>query len=177
MRLTSSFTSEDFAVSSSFPQLVRAVPDELMPRVRALAVLLQELQDWLDLTYGRSRYRIVITSGYRPDELNAAVGGSSRSLHRTGHAVDFVVLDGNGRAAPELLSVLYGHIARTMTGRVGEVELSTRHIHITNPTAGNADEFMVLLREPMKVFARPPNEAELAVIAAAVGAVIAVRSL
>tara|TARA_R110002167_G_scaffold312070_5_gene517790 strand:- start:1318 stop:1776 length:459 start_codon:yes stop_codon:yes gene_type:complete len=36
---------------------------------------------------------IVVTSGYRPEWLNTAIGGSKNSQHMTGHATDFQLLN------------------------------------------------------------------------------------
>ncbi len=177
MKLTTHFGSEHFAVSDSHPELVKPVPSEYLPRVRSLALLLQELQDWLDATYGPSRYRIRITSGYRPPLLNSAVGGESSSLHLTGDAADLIVVDSGGRTMPTLLPVLYGQVSSSMVGRIGEVELSTVHLHLSNRVGSNADEFMVLLKEPMKRFAEAPTEEQLAIVATAFMAILAVRRL
>ena len=46
--------------------------------------ILQPIRDYFDLP-------VIVSSGYRSPELNKAIGGSIKSQHVTGHAVDFEV--------------------------------------------------------------------------------------
>jgi len=86
--LTTNFTTGEFLVSSSYPELVKDVKlfywqvDKLY---YLCAFLLQPLRD----KFGP----VVITSGYRPPELNAKVGGVPTSQHARCEAVDFVTPD------------------------------------------------------------------------------------
>ena len=80
-RLTDNFVLSEFAVSSSFPELVRPVPAVFLPKVRRLAVLLEGIR-------AKSGHPIRILSGYRPPALNREVGGSPTSQHLSAEAVD-----------------------------------------------------------------------------------------
>lgn len=73
---------EEFAVSASFPQLVEPVPVKYQQNVKDL--VLNVLQPICDATGWGNR----ISSGYRGDKLNRAVGGSDTSDHRFGRASD-----------------------------------------------------------------------------------------
>ena len=48
---------------------------------------LMELMDGIRRAWGSA---IIVTSGYRCPELNEAIGGSKKSAHQTGYAVDCV---------------------------------------------------------------------------------------
>lgn len=50
-----------------------------------LIALVDNILDPLRLAYGKP---IIVTSGFRSNELNKAIGGSSTSQHRDGQAVD-----------------------------------------------------------------------------------------
>lgn len=59
-----------------------ATPAELVPVIELLALQLQVIRDNL-------KRPIIITSGYRCNSHNYAVGGASRSYHMHGMAADF----------------------------------------------------------------------------------------
>jgi zinc D-Ala-D-Ala carboxypeptidase len=82
MRLTPHFTLDEFAVSASHPGLVEPVPAGLQTYCRLLALLALEPAR---IALGRP---LRILSGYRPDALNRAVGGSPTSQHRLAQAAD-----------------------------------------------------------------------------------------
>ena len=63
--------------------------DEIKEELR-ITVCRLNLISLLAYTYGAS---IQVTSGYRCERLNKAVGGVANSLHMQGRAVDFVVSD------------------------------------------------------------------------------------
>lgn len=85
MRLAPNFTLGEFAVSTSFPDLVEPVPDKYIPAVQALAERLQFVRDKVG--------PVKILSCYRPAALNKAVGGSRTSQHAVAEAVDFTCAD------------------------------------------------------------------------------------
>jgi len=88
MRLTRHFDSSEFEVSGSFPHLVKPAPVDSHPARGGLLTVLEPLRDQVG--------RIVILSGYRPMELNSAVGGAKKSQHRWtpwSAAVDFTTPD------------------------------------------------------------------------------------
>jgi hypothetical protein len=73
---------EEFAVSKDFPNLVEPVPEVYQQNVIDLVTnLLQPVND-------ATGWKNLITSGYRPNKLNKAVGGSLTSDHRFGRASD-----------------------------------------------------------------------------------------
>lgn len=89
IQLTENFALAEFAVSREFPALAEAIgfSDVEVERLRfACGAYLQPLRN----EFGK----VVVTSGKRTPELNAAVGGHPRSDHLfrgDSGAVDFVV--------------------------------------------------------------------------------------
>jgi hypothetical protein len=91
IRLTKNFTYNEFFVSRDHPRLAEQslndAPDMLESLLRLHCYyILQPVRD--DLRRG-----VRVTSGYRDYALNKAVGGSERSLHKKGLAVDFTIDD------------------------------------------------------------------------------------
>lgn len=87
MRLTQHFSLHEFTRSQTAQRMGRSIiapPDVVANLARLCELLLQPLRTQL----GRP---ITITSGYRPDWLNAAIRGAPQSDHLTGSAADFVV--------------------------------------------------------------------------------------
>lgn len=78
------FTLDEFAVSSSHPKLVEKPTGIIASNCKKLAECV------LDKIREKLARPITITSGYRNDKLNAAVGGSSTSAHRYGLAADCI---------------------------------------------------------------------------------------
>jgi hypothetical protein len=90
MKLTKNFNLNEFAVSSSYPDLVPVVLNALNDNKSYQANLkllcesvLQPVRDEF------SHEKVTILSGLRTAELNSAVGGSSTSDHLTANAADF----------------------------------------------------------------------------------------
>lgn len=86
MRLTRNFTLDEFEASETAArrgidnQAPPEVVNALMYTAQALEVVRRELG-----------HPIIITSGYRSPELNAAIGGSANSQHMKGQAADIIV--------------------------------------------------------------------------------------
>ena len=59
------------------------------PPAKIVAVLRQTAARMEDVRRLLGDHPITVNSGYRSQAVNAAVGGSKTSDHRTGHAVDF----------------------------------------------------------------------------------------
>lgn len=78
------FSVQELCVSGSHPKLVQ-VPKQGTAEYRNIVALIEKLLDPLRAKLGRP---IRVTSGYRPDALNKAVGGSPTSNHQTGSAAD-----------------------------------------------------------------------------------------
>ncbi len=90
MRLTRNFTLEEFTASD---QAVRLGIDNTLPAQYAnqallTAQMMERVRGYLSEQAGRDT-PIQVTSGYRCEALNRAVGGSERSDHMRMMAVDF----------------------------------------------------------------------------------------
>lgn len=77
------FDLNEMCVSGSYPKLV-TVPKEGTTEYKNLQRLMAEL-DKIREKWGSA---IIVTSGYRNEKLNNAVGGSKTSAHRYGLAAD-----------------------------------------------------------------------------------------
>ena len=78
------FSVKELCVSGSHPSLV-VVPKAGTTEYNNIVFLIENLLDPVRERLGQS---IKVSSGYRPDKLNKAVGGSSTSNHRYGLAAD-----------------------------------------------------------------------------------------
>ena len=78
MKLTTNFSLNEFNKRNY------NVPTDVLRNLLELAKNLQVLRDEV-------KKPIKITSGYRPAELNAKVGGAKSSRHITGQAADFKI--------------------------------------------------------------------------------------
>ena len=78
MKLTTNFSLNEFNKRNY------NVPTDVLRNLLELAKNLQVLRDVV-------KKPINITSGYRPAELNAKVGGATKSRHITGEAADFKI--------------------------------------------------------------------------------------
>ena len=78
MKLTTNFSLSEFNKHNF------TVPANVLSNLVELAKNLQVLRDEV-------KKPIKITSGYRPAELNAKVGGATKSRHITGQAADFKI--------------------------------------------------------------------------------------
>ena len=86
MRLSRNFSLSEFTVSQTAERfdIDMHPPELIVDNIRNLVkACLQPLRDECGPIY--------ISSGYRPLELNTRIGGSMRSRHMTGDAVDFSV--------------------------------------------------------------------------------------
>ena len=85
MKLTEHFTLAELTASNKARELdIDNTPaPELVPRLIMVAEMLERIRTTLNGP-------VVVTSGYRCETLNLAVGGSSTSDHPRGHAADIV---------------------------------------------------------------------------------------
>lgn len=86
MQLTEHFTLAELTASNRAAQLGidNTPPPEIVPRLVMVAEMLERIRSTLNAP-------IIVTSGYRCEKLNMAVGGSSStSDHPRGHAADIV---------------------------------------------------------------------------------------
>lgn len=85
MKLSPHFTLAELTASNKAAQrgIDNAPPDELIPRMMLLAELLERVRTELAVP-------VTVTSGYRCQALNMAVGGVTSSDHTQGHAADII---------------------------------------------------------------------------------------
>lgn len=83
MRLTTHFSLHELCRSSTAQArgIDNTPPPELLPRLVLLAEMLERIRATVACP-------VLVSSGYRCAELNAAVGGASTSDHPQGHAAD-----------------------------------------------------------------------------------------
>lgn len=96
IRLTKNFTKEEFDAKDN-----ACMPNSVIINVLELARNLQVLRDYLNKP-------VIINSGYRSKEHNAAVGGAPKSQHLTGKGADIKV---NGMSARKLFETIEKLIA------------------------------------------------------------------
>jgi zinc D-Ala-D-Ala carboxypeptidase len=88
MQLSGHFRLREFLSSETAARMGREIeppPDVLTNLQRLCQQVLEPIRVMLDKP-------VVITSGYRPGWLNAAIGGSQTSAHMTGNAADIKVV-------------------------------------------------------------------------------------
>lgn len=85
MNLSPHFTLAELTASNKARAegLDNTPPPELVPRLVRTAEMLERIRATLGVP-------VIVTSGYRSQALNRAVGGVSNSDHTQGHAADFV---------------------------------------------------------------------------------------
>ena len=85
MNLTAHFTLAELTASNKARELGidNTPPPELVPRLVMVAEMLERIRTTLNCP-------VVVTSGYRCEKLNLAVGGATTSDHPQGHAADIV---------------------------------------------------------------------------------------
>jgi len=88
VRLSKNFTLEEFLVSQTATRhgIDMTPPPEIIENLQRLVTgVMQPLRDQVGVG-------IFISSGFRPLELNTAIGGSKTSEHINGNACDFKVI-------------------------------------------------------------------------------------
>lgn len=85
MKLTPHFTLAELTASAKARALGldNTPPPELLPRLVLTAEMLERIRSTLGVP-------VIVTSGYRNRQVNAAVGGVTSSDHTQGHAADIV---------------------------------------------------------------------------------------
>lgn len=127
MKLSAHFTLAEMTASSTARRLglSNQPPDELMPRLVRTAEMLERIRSTLGVP-------VIVTSGYRGDQVNRAVGGVTSSDHTQGHAADIHAPDYGtplavAQALAPLVSVLgIGQLIYETVGRSSWVHVSTR---------------------------------------------------
>lgn len=86
MKLTPHFTLAELTASNTAKRLGldNTPPPEVLPRLVLVAEMLERIRAHLGAP-------VIVTSGYRGQAVNRAVGGVTSSDHTQGHAADIVV--------------------------------------------------------------------------------------
>ncbi|MFT6474751.1 MAG: hypothetical protein ACJAUS_002476 [Qipengyuania sp.] len=104
-KLTANFTLSEFTASDTADELgITNEPTAIeLANITTVAERLQAVRDYLNHALHDPVW-LQITSGFRCEALNVAVGGSATSDHRTGLAADFKAWRADGRAiSPKVL--------------------------------------------------------------------------
>lgn len=90
MKLTPHFTLAEFTASAKAQSLGidNSLPDELLPAARITAAMLERIRDYLSRLAGRE-IPVLVSSAYRCQALNRAVGSKGTSDHPIMKAVDW----------------------------------------------------------------------------------------
>ena len=117
------FKLEEFLTSSTARQKsIENLPSwEVIEHLKELAVFLDDLRD----AWGSG---IKVTSGFRCDKLNAAVGGVATSVHKIGFAAD--IQPANGKMTDFVSFVKTWLKGRKFDQALIETKGKTRWIHI-----------------------------------------------
>lgn len=110
MNLTKNFTLEEMVASDT--ARIKGILNQ--PNYKEIEELTKLCKNVLQPIRDKYNKPIIVTSGFRNDALNKAVGGVSTSQHRFGQAADIKSQDGNQRA---LWDVIEGMV------RNGEIEV------------------------------------------------------
>ena len=119
MKLTTNFSLNEFNKRNY------NVPTDVLRNLIDLAKNLQVLRDEV-------KKPIKITSGYRPAELNAKVGGATKSRHITGQAADFKI---EGYTPKQVAAVIEKLIA---AGKMKQGGIGTYSTWVHYDTRGTA---------------------------------------
>jgi len=121
LKLSKNFSLREFLVSDSYPELVQGIvleESQILKFYYLCQFALQVIRNELGPVH--------ITSGFRPQVLNAKIGGVDTSQHRRAEAVDFNCGDRKS-AYNILIDVLEWP---------GELILYPTHLHLALPRPG-----------------------------------------
>ncbi len=88
MQITNNFSLEEFTRS----QTAARNDIDMIPPVHVLVNINDLMINFLQPIRDKADSPLIITSGYRPPELNKLIGGSRTSAHMDGRAVDFTII-------------------------------------------------------------------------------------
>ena len=129
MKLTEHFTLEELARSATAVRLgIDNTPTKsIISNLTEVAQLLEKIRT----TYGKP---IIVTSGYRCEKLNKAVGGAKSSQHRLGQAADIRSVSDSVEDNKELFNVIVGMMLQKEI-EVGQVidEYNYNWVHVSTP--------------------------------------------
>lgn len=104
MQLSTHFTLAELTASNKAAQLGidNTAPPEIVPRLVLLAEMLERIRSTVNAP-------LIVSSGYRCEALNLAVGSKPTSDHPHGHAADFIAPGfGSPTEVARLLAPLVG---------------------------------------------------------------------
>lgn len=138
MHLTKNFTLEELIKSSTANRLgIDNTPSkEIVSNLTELSILLQKIRD----IYNKP---IIVTSGYRCEKLNKAVGGSKTSQHRLGQAADIRSVSDAKKDNQELFNIILGMMIQKDI-EVGQLidEYDYNWIHVSTPHLKNNNQIL-----------------------------------
>ena len=138
------FTIKELCVSGSFPKLV-VIPEKGTKVYNNMVYLIEHLLDPVRERLGKA---VIVTSGYRNEKLNKAVGGSSTSNHLYGHAADIHT----GNNSTDNINIVYTLLELGIDydeiivegaefNKSGEL-MSAKWIHVATKPTGNRKKFL-----------------------------------
>ena len=145
MKLSEHFTLEEMTYSDTARSY--GIPNTPGPKERlALANLCQKILEPVRQKFG---HPITVTSGYRSEQLNRAVGGVRNSQHKTGDAADIVCRSVPNVALFRLMEQMV-HSGEIEVGQLiweGGTAGNPAWIHVSNPRPGKKNGEVVFLHE------------------------------
>ena len=138
MKLTEHFTLEGLTNSPTAKRLnIDNTP------TKAIISNLSELSELLEQIRTIYNKPIIVTSGYRCEKLNKAVGGVKTSQHRLGQAADIRSISDSVEDNRELFNVIVGMVLQKDI-EVGQVidEYNYNWIHISTPHLKNNNQIL-----------------------------------
>lgn len=125
MKLTTNFTLEELIASSTATsQGIDNTPNETQ-----IAALTKLAENILQPIRDKINAPIVISSGFRSEELNTAVNGESNSQHMKGEAAD---ISTSKMSAPELFDIII-----RMDIPYDQVILYPTFVHVSHKSSGD----------------------------------------
>lgn len=138
MKLTKNFTLEELIKSPTADRLkIDNTPtDKIISNLTELSELLQKVRD----KYNKP---IIVTSGYRCERLNKAVGGAKGSQHRLGQAADIRSVSDTQEDNQELFNLILGMMIQKDIS-VGQLidEYDYNWIHVSTPHLKNNNQIL-----------------------------------
>lgn len=139
MKLSKNFTSEEL-VRSTTAQRLRINNEPSSKELASLTVLATDILQPLRDAWGQP---IVVSSGYRCEELNKAVGGAKNSQHLLGEAADIHTLS-DFPADNQALFATAVRLVRDGKIKVGQLidEYGYNWIHISLPNSKHTNQII-----------------------------------
>ena len=126
-KLTAHFTVGEMTRSTSHPEILNQPPPAYVENLRHLCTWLEELRrQYIESYCDGEDTPLKVSSGYRSEKLNRAVGGDRDSNHLTGCAADIICKDC-------LQAVRYGALLLDIAGqrhaRFDELIIEKKYLH------------------------------------------------